>query len=254
MKSKTASPKDRLDHLLVMRGLAQSRDVAVRLILAGVVKVDGHPIDKPAKAVPVDAPIDIQPAPSRYVSRGGEKLAAALATGIVTVRNAVCLDVGASTGGFTDCLLQHGAGRVYAVDVGYGQFDWRLRQNPRVVLRERTNIRYVNAVAIPEPIDVAVIDVSFISLKKVLPALTPFLRPGGMVVALVKPQFEVGKGQVGRGGIVRDAVQRSAALSGVVASADELGFQVRKTLESPITGKKGNREILVIFEFRGRQV
>lgn len=251
MKSRTASSKDRLDHLMVARGLAQSRDAAVRLILAGAVKVAGQPVDKPAKAVPVDAPIDVQQTRSRYVSRGGEKLAAALETGLVPARNAVCLDVGASTGGFTDCLLQHGAARVYAVDVGYGQIDWRLRQDPRVVLRERTNIRHIDASAIPEPIDVAVIDVSFISLKKVLPALTPLLRPHATVIALVKPQFEVGKGQVGRGGVVRDDTQRHGALHSVVACADELGFRMRTTLDSPIKGKKGNREILVLFEFRG---
>ncbi len=156
---------------------------------------------------------------------------------------------GCSTGGFTDCLLQRGAARIYAVDVGYGQFDWRLRHDPRVVLIERTNIRYMSPSAIPEPVDLVVIDVSFISLIKVLPPITPFLRSPSHVIALIKPQFEVGKGQVGRGGVVRDDTQRAEAAQRVVGFAEKMGLRTMQTVVSPIKGKKGNQEILAIFEY-----
>ncbi|ALA60546.1 TlyA family RNA methyltransferase [Nitrospira moscoviensis] len=250
MASKAGLSKDRLDHVLVMRGLAQSRDAALRMILAGAVTVDGAVVDKPAKSVSADASISIHQSGARFVGRGGEKLAAALDRGAVDPRGVVCLDVGCSTGGFTDCLLQRGAARVYAVDVGYGQFDWRLRRDPRVILRERTNIRYIDAATIPEPVALVVIDVSFISLKKVLPPIVPFLRPEATLIALIKPQFEVGKGQVGRGGIVRDEAQRQSVLQHILAFAGGLGFQVKQTLDSPVRGKKGNQEILAIFTYR----
>lgn len=243
--------KDRLDRVLVTRGLAQSRDVAVRMILAGEVRLDGALSDKPAKLVPLDSAIDLVSQATRFVSRGGEKLIGALDACGIDPKEAVCLDVGCSTGGFTDCLLQRGAARVYAVDVGYGQFDWRLRQDPRVVLHERTNIRYVDRSRIPEPVSLVVIDVSFISLTMVLPPVIQFLRPGAIVIALVKPQFEVGKGQVGRGGIVRDETQRQAVLKRILSCAEGLGLAEKSTLDSPIRGKKGNLEFLSIFEFRG---
>ena len=183
-----------------------------------------------------------------FVSRGGEKLEAALDAGSIDPRDVVCLDVGCSTGGFTDCLLQHGAARVYAVDVGYGQFDWRLRQDPRVILIERTNIRYLERSSIPEPIGLTVIDVSFISLTKVLPPVLQLSTAGALVIALIKPQFEVGKGQVGRGGVVRDEVQRQEVLQRILRFAEELGMRVVKSIDSPIKGKKGNHEHLAILE------
>lgn len=255
MGAKTHPQKNRLDHRLVSQGLVQSREVAARMILAGEVKVNGAVIDKPAKAVSAEATVEIVSQGSRFVSRGGDKLAAALDAGSIEPRGFVCLDVGCSTGGFTDCLLQRGAIRIYAVDVGYGQFDWRLRNDPRVTLIERTNIRYIERSAVPESIDLAVIDVSFISLTKVLPSILQFLAPGARVIALVKPQFEVGKEQVGRGGIVRDETHRQDALQRIVRVAADLGLRALKTLDCPIKGKKGNHEILAIFEcaatFRG---
>ncbi|MDH4236365.1 MAG: TlyA family RNA methyltransferase [Nitrospira sp.] len=249
MSAKAPSHKDRLDQRLVAQGLAPSREAAARMILAGEVTVNGAMIDKPAKAVSVEAAIDVVSHGSRFVSRGGDKLAAALEACPIDIRGLTCLDVGCSTGGFTDCLLQQGATRVYAVDVGYGQFDWRLRQDARVVLIERTNIRYIERSAIPESIALTVIDVSFISLTNVLPSILPFLAPNAWVIALVKPQFEVGKGQVGRGGIVRDETQRQEVLQRVVRHAAELGLRVLKTLDCPIKGKKGNHEMLAIFQF-----
>jgi 23S rRNA (cytidine1920-2'-O)/16S rRNA (cytidine1409-2'-O)-methyltransferase len=248
MSSKTPL-KDRLDHLLVTRSLAQSRDAATRMIIAGQVTIAGMVVDKPAKMISRDTPIQIHEPATRFVSRGGEKLSAALEACAIDVHGLTCLDVGCSTGGFTDCLLQSGASRVYAIDVGYGQFDWRLRNDARVVLHERTNIRYVDASMIPEHVNLVVIDVSFISLLKVFPAITPFLYPGAIVIALIKPQFEVGKGQVGRGGIVREEAQRQEVLHRILGAASQLGLRTRKTLESPLKGKKGNLEFLGIFEF-----
>ena len=250
MGTKTRIEKDRLDHLLVTQGLAQSRNAAARMILAGGVKVDGVVVDKPAKAIPVNVTIECIQQGTRFVSRGGDKLAAALEACLIDPQSLVCLDVGCSTGGFTDCLLQRGAARVYAVDVGYGQFDWRLRQDPRVVLIERTNIRSIERPVIPESVGLVVIDVSFISLTKVLPPIIQFLSPGARVIALVKPQFEVGKGQVGRGGIVRDETQRQDVLQRIVRFAAGVGLQATKTLDCPLKGKKGNHEILAIFEFK----
>ncbi len=230
---------------MVARGLAETREQASRLILAGAVKVDGRRAEKQAMPVMVDAAIEVERPASAYVSRGGEKLAPALEAFGVEVEGRVALDVGASTGGFTDCLLQRGAARVYAVDVGYGQMAWRLRQDPRVILIERQNIRYLPPDLIPEPIQLAVIDVSFISLTMVLPPVTRLLAPDAWVVALVKPQFEVGKGRVGRGGIVRDEQQRQEVVEKIVTFSRECGLKPVGTLESPIAGQKGNREVLV---------
>ncbi|RLC56795.1 MAG: TlyA family rRNA (cytidine-2'-O)-methyltransferase, partial [Chloroflexota bacterium] len=193
--------KRRLDVLLVERGLAESRTQAQRLIRAGLVRVAGQVADKPGTQVATNAAITLQARP-RFVSRGGEKLEAALVRFGLDVRGWVAADVGASTGGFTDCLLQHGARRVYAIDVGYGQLDWRLRNDPRVVVMERTNARYLES--LPEPVDLVTVDVSFISLGLILPMAVRWLKPGGQVVALIKPQFEAGRREVGKGGVVRD--------------------------------------------------
>ena len=242
--------KDRLDRLMVTQGLAASREVAVRTILAGGVTVNGIVVDKPAKLTPLGARIEIEK-PSPYVSRSGEKLAAALDAFSIDPKGLIGLDVGCSTGGFTDCLLQRGAKRIYAVDVGYGQIDWKLRQDPRVVLLERTNIRHVDRAMVPEPIDLAVIDVSFISLTLVLPSVMPLLGEGATVVALVKPQFEVGKGQVGPGGIVRNNAQREAVTEKIIRCGLCLGLLAKAVLDSPVKGRKGNREILVSFKHQG---
>jgi 23S rRNA (cytidine1920-2'-O)/16S rRNA (cytidine1409-2'-O)-methyltransferase len=212
----------------------------------GGVLVDGIMVDKPAKLVPLDARIEIVQ-PALFVSRSGDKLAAALDAFHIDPKGAIGLDVGCSTGGFTDCLLQRGATRIYAIDVGYGQFEWRLRKDSRVILLERTNIRYVDRTTVPEPIDLAVIDVSFISLTLVLPSVVHLLNSSAVVVVLVKPQFEVGKGQVGRGGIVRDDAQREAVTEKVITCAAQLGLQLKGVLDSPVVGRKGNREILVGF-------
>jgi 23S rRNA (cytidine1920-2'-O)/16S rRNA (cytidine1409-2'-O)-methyltransferase len=249
MATRLRREKHRCDQVLTTQGLVQSRDAAVRIILAGKVKSDGVLVDKPSRLIPIDASIEIMGEDQPFVGRGGEKLDAALTAGEIDPQGWICLDVGCSTGGFTDCLLQRGAMKVYAVDVGYGQFDWRLRHDPRVVLLERTNIRYMERSAVPDPIHLVVIDVSFISLTKVLPAITPFLQSQSIVVALIKPQFEVGKGQVGRGGIVRDEAQRAEVVQRVTRFAGELGLRTLKTVLSPVKGKKGNQEIFAIFEY-----
>ena len=246
MSSPSRIHKERLDRVLMVRGLVPSREAAARTVLAGGVLVDGIMVDKPAKLVPLDARIEILK-PALFVSRSGDKLAAALDAFHIDPKGTIGLDVGCSTGGFTDCLLQRGATRIYAIDVGYGQFEWRLRKDSRVVLLERTNIRYVDRTTVPEPIDLAVIDVSFISLTLVLPAIIQLLNSSALVVVLVKPQFEVGKGQVGRGGIVRDDAQREAVTEKVIACAAQLGLQLKGVLDSPVVGRKGNREILVGF-------
>lgn len=230
----------RLDQSLVERGLAETRTKAQALILAGEVSVDGQRACKPGHAVAADARIELA-AKLPYVSRGGLKLAAALDAFSITVEDRICLDVGASTGGFTDCLLQRGAKRVYAFDVGAGQIDWKLRTDPRVVLREGFNARYLSAADVPEPIGLAVCDVSFISATMILPALAP-LAPE--MVVLVKPQFEVGRGQVGKGGIVRDPALHAQACTRVEEAARALGFATQ-LIESPIRGAEGNREFLL---------
>ncbi len=227
---------------MVSLGLAASRSQAQALIMAGRVLVAGMPVAKAGTLVHPDSEVTVLAPGRRFVSRGGEKLAPALQHFQVAVADKVALDAGASTGGFTHCLLAHGARRVYAVDVGYGQFDLQLRQDPRVILLERTNIRHLPSEAIPEPIDLATLDLSFISLTLVLPKILEFLRPGGIILALVKPQFEVGKGQVGRGGVVRDPALQQAAIDKVAKAAQDLGLGLSPAFPSPLTGPKGNQE------------
>ena len=251
MTRKTSPTRDRLDLVLVQQGLAQSREQAGRLILAGAVKVEGLRADKASKLVSRDAAIEVETHTFPFVSRAGGKLAAALDAFLIDPQDRTALDVGASTGGFTDCLLQRGARRVYAVDVGYGQLDWRLRNDPRVVLLERRNIRHLDPAEIPEPVGLAVIDVSFISLRSVLPAVVKFLEASASVVALVKPQFEVGKGRVGKGGIVRDDELRMEAVRQVKAVGTQLALDEIGSIDSPIVGQKGNREILVGWRLKG---
>jgi len=235
--------KTRLDRLLVERGLAESREKAQALIMAGEVTVDGRKAAKPGQAVETESALEVLSRPP-YVSRGGLKLAAALAQFAVHPAGQVCLDIGASTGGFTDALLQAGAARVHAVDVGAGQIDWKLRAHPRVVLHERINARYLEFAQIGEPVDLIVCDVSFISVTLILPTAVPLLRPGGQMVILIKPQFEAGKGQVGKGGIVRDAAIHQAVCERVAACVRGYGFQTA-VMESPILGAEGNKEFLL---------
>lgn len=245
----TRNPKDqkpkparsRLDGLLVARGLAESRAKAQALILARRVQVDGVPVTKAGALVAPEAEITLKPGPA-YVSRGGEKLAAALKHFQVSPQGKVCLDAGVGTGGFTQVLLLGGAVRVYAVDVGYGQLDPSLRQDPRVVVLERQNIRLLPKDTIPEPVDLVTLDLSFISLTLVIPKILEFTRPGSEILALVKPQFEVGKGQVGKGGVVRDPVRQQAAVAKVAHCARGLGLQVSEGFPCPLKGPKGNQE------------
>ena len=237
--------KLRLDLLLVERGLAESREKGQAIIFAGQVLVNGQKQDKAGAVVPEDAEIRILGETLRYVGRGGLKLEAALREFRVPLQGKTALDVGASTGGFTDCLLQHGVQKVFAVDVGYGQLAWKLRQDPRVVVIERVNIRAMAPSLIPEPVDIAVIDVSFISLTKVIPSILNFLKPDAAMVALIKPQFEVGKEQVGKGGIVRDETARMTAVKNIEDFICGLGLEVEGIVPSPITGQDGNNEYLV---------
>jgi 23S rRNA (cytidine1920-2'-O)/16S rRNA (cytidine1409-2'-O)-methyltransferase len=237
--------KTRLDRLLVDRGLVESRERGHALILAGQVLVNGQKQDKAGALVHEDADIRILGEQMPYVSRGGLKLEAALREFKVDVTGRTALDVGASTGGFTDCLLQHGCGKVYAVDVGYGQMAWKLRQDPRVVLIERTNIREIDPSLLPEAFDISTIDVSFISLEKIVPSIVQFLKPAAGIIALIKPQFEVGKGQVGKGGIVRDEAARKAVVDRIAAFFRDRGFEVKSVIPSPITGQDGNVEYLL---------
>jgi 23S rRNA (cytidine1920-2'-O)/16S rRNA (cytidine1409-2'-O)-methyltransferase len=240
-------PRVRVDLALVDQGLAESREKARALILAGEVLDGDRPVSKAGELVRGDAPLRLRNLPMPYVSRGGVKLAHALATFALDVSGRVALDVGASTGGFTDCLLQAGAARVHALDVGHGQLHWKLASDPRVVVRDKVNVRHLQPTDLPEICDLAVIDVSFISLRLVLPAVLPLLRPRSPLVALVKPQFEVGPARVGKGGIVRDAQARADALAEVSAAAVALGYEVCGQTESPITGAKGNVEFLLFL-------
>lgn len=232
----------RLDQALVARGLVPSRQRAQAMVRAGLVRVGGEVADRPDQLVNGEASIDLEGVKG-YVSRGGDKLEAALVAFALDPSGRVCLDVGASTGGFTDVLLQRGASRVIAVDVGYGQLDYRLRQDARVIVLERTNIRHLDR--LPVPADLAVIDVSFISLRLVLPRVRDLLSAPGDVVALVKPQFEVGKGAVGKGGIVRDPDQHRQVLSELRQFAEANGYTVAGEIASPVLGAKGNREFFL---------
>ena len=235
----------RADLALVEQGLAPSREKARALILAGEVLDGDRPVSKAGDLVAATASLRLRSEPMPFVSRGGLKLAHALATFGLDVTGRTAVDVGASTGGFSDCLLQAGVVRIYAVDVGHGQLHWKLASDARVISIDRTNIRTLGPGSLPELCNLAVIDVSFISLKLVLPVLPPLLAPGSPVVALVKPQFEVGRGNVGKGGIVRDEAARAEAVSGIVAAATSLGFVVTGQTTSPITGGKGNVEFLL---------
>lgn len=239
-------PRVRLDKLVVDRGLCDSRSRAQALIMAGKVVVGDHTESKPGALVPEDAAVRLRVADHPFVSRGGLKLRGALDQfAALDVRERVALDVGASTGGFTDCLLQAGAARVYAIDVGYGQLAWKLASDPRVTVLDRSNIRTLARETIPEPADLAVADCSFISLAKVLPSVLPFLAARADIVALIKPQFELGPGRVGKGGIVRAAEDHAEACRAVVAAAEALGLRQMGLCDSPIEGQDGNREFLV---------
>lgn len=236
--------KKRLDLLLVERGLAESRAKAQAVIMSGEVYVGGQKADKPGMSYDISAPVEVRGGGCPYVSRGGWKLEKALRDFGVDPAGLVCSDSGASTGGFTDCLLQQGAAKVFAIDVGYGQLDWKIRSDPRVVVMERTNIRYVTPEQLGEPLDLSVVDVSFISLKIVLPAIKALLKPTGQVLCLIKPQFEAGKDKVGKKGVVRDPQTHQEVLDQFVALAHELGFHILGLTFSPVKGPEGNIEFL----------
>ncbi len=240
--------KERLDKILVERGLTQSRERARALIMAGQVVVADHVAEKPGQMVPVTAEVRLKGELLPFVSRGGLKLQKALEEFNIDVVGLTVLDVGASTGGFTDCLLQRGAKKVIAVDVGYGQLAWKLRQDERVVNLEKTNIRYLTPDKLPQVPDLAVIDASFISLAKVLPAVLTLLGNGGAIIALIKPQFEVGRGEVGKGGVVRDSEKHREVIDTIKSVAENLGLEVRGVTESPLFGPRGNREFLIFME------
>lgn len=243
--------RERIDKLLVERGLARSRAKAQAMVMAGVVLVGEQRVAKPSEAFTADADIRVKGADdptSRYVGRGGVKLEAALREFGVDVSGLLCLDVGASTGGFTDCLLQHGARRVVAIDVGHNQLDWRLRSDERVEVREGVNARYLKPEDFPAKFALAVMDVSFISATKVLPAIVPLLTIDGRIITLIKPQFEVGRGEVGRGGIVSDPAQHARVVEEVNNAARELGLEVSGVIESPLRGADGNLEFLALYE------
>jgi 23S rRNA (cytidine1920-2'-O)/16S rRNA (cytidine1409-2'-O)-methyltransferase len=244
------SPKSRLDVALVERGLVETRAKAQSLIMARRVLVNEQFVDKPGTQVQADDALRVAELEHPWVGRGGMKLAHALEQFAIDVRDKVCADVGASTGGFTDVMLKHGARKVYAIDVGYGQLDASLRNDPRVINREKVNARYLTAADFEEAIHFVSVDVSFISLKLILPAVATFLR--GEIVALIKPQFEVGKADVGKGGIVRDEAKRDAAVQAVVEFAREIGYEVKGVIASPIKGAEGNVEFLMHAQLSSR--
>ncbi|VEN74449.1 putative rRNA methyltransferase YqxC [Candidatus Desulfarcum epimagneticum] len=243
--------KKRLDLLILEKGLAGTRRRAQSLIMAGKVRVNDRPADKPGASVDAGASIVVKEKDFPYVGRGGVKLEKALKHFKMDVSEAVCLDVGASTGGFTDCLLQNGASRVFAVDVGYGQLAWKLRQDPRVVVIERTNIRHMAPDALPSPADLAVIDVSFISLKIVVPAALKFLKDEGRIIALIKPQFEAGRKNVGKGGVVRDPAVHDQVIQDLLDFFKEKNLSCLPVTDSPILGPKGNKEFLALMKKPG---
>ena len=254
--------KERLDKVLLSKGLVKTREMAQAFIIEGKVFVDGKKITKPGAPASEDSDISLQSADLPYVGRGGLKLEAALNFFKIHIENRVVMDVGSSTGGFTDCMLQRGAMKVYCIDVGYGQLAWSVRQDPRVVLLERTNIRYLDAAISDQQsavrkdlddllrsnIDMAAIDVSFISLTKVIPVVIKFLKEKAGILALVKPQFEVGKGEVGKGGIVRREEKRLSAVKAVVDFVETLGLKIAGVLRSPLPGQKGNIEYLLYIK------
>ncbi len=240
-----ASNKERLDKILLDKGLVKSRERARALIMEGKVLVNRERITKAGAMINTDSDIFLSEGDIQYVSRGGLKLEAALDFFHIDPAGKNIMDIGCSTGGFTDCVLKKGAARVYAVDVGYGQFDWSLRHDPRIVLLEKTNVRYLEKESIPDFIDIVLIDVSFISLLKVLPKALEFLKDDGGVLALVKPQFEVGKGMVGKGGIIRDESKRMSVLEKIRSGAEQIGLGAVGLFESPVHGRKGNIEYFI---------
>lgn len=245
------SNKTRLDVLLVEQGLQESRQKAQATIMAGIVYVNNQKVDKPGTAVPKDAHIEVRGKTLRYVSRGGLKLEKAMQVWPITLEGKTCADIGSSTGGFTDCMLQNGAKKVYAIDVGYGQLDWKLRNDPRVVVMERTNARNMEPDWFTEAPDFASMDVSFISVKLILPGIYKSLREGAQAVILVKPQFEAGRGRVGKNGVVRDKDTHRQVVEDTARFALDTGFSIRQIDYSPITGPKGNIEFLLLLEKSG---
>ncbi len=244
--------KKRLDLLLVERGLIPSRPRAKAMIMAGKVLVNDMVVDKPGSLVDTISPILVKQDDNPYVSRGGLKLEKALKSFPICVKNLICLDIGASTGGFTDCLLQFGAKKVFAVDVGYGQLDWKLRQDDRVVVIERSNIRHLAYEAINEQVDMVVADTSFISLKTVIPAAEKFMRENTGILALIKPQFEAGKENVGKGGVVKDPETRKKVVRQIQSFFKTRGYTVNDVVPSPILGPKGNEEYIISLTFHGK--
>jgi 23S rRNA (cytidine1920-2'-O)/16S rRNA (cytidine1409-2'-O)-methyltransferase len=237
--------KERIDMLLIKKALVPTRARARSLIMSGVVFVDGTRVDKAGTLIEENSNVELKDPHLKYVSRGGIKLESALRKFNINIRDKVALDVGASTGGFTDCLLKHEAKKVYAVDVGYGQLDWKLRQDSRVMVMERVNARYLKPDDIGELVDVSTVDVSFISLTKIIPPVSQILKPDGILIALIKPQFEVGKGEVGRGGIVRDESKHVEVINKITHFLEELNFKILGVIPSPILGADGNKEFLV---------
>ncbi len=244
-----SSKKTRLDQIIVSNRLAPSRQRAQALIMAGKVFVNNQPVTKAGALVSMDSEIVLKEPSAPYVSRGGLKLEKALQTLPVAINGFVCLDVGASTGGFTDCLLKHGASRVFAVDVGYGQLSWKLRQDPRVVVIERTNIRTMPGEALSQPVDLITIDVSFISLKIVIPSVLKFMKKDAWILALIKPQFEVGKGKVGKGGVVRDPALHAEVIQDCSNFFTQTGLACKFVIPSPILGPKGNKEFIIALKY-----
>ncbi|WP_333652754.1 TlyA family RNA methyltransferase [Dissulfurispira sp.] len=240
--------KSRLDKIIVDKGIAPSRERAQALIMEGRVFVGGVPVTKAGAMVDEGAAVELKGEDIPYVSRGGLKLEAAIRHFNISMKEKIAMDVGSSTGGFTDCMLQNGVKKVYCIDVGYGQLAWKLRQDPGVVLIERTNIRYLERERVPEDIDIVTIDVSFISLIKVVPNVLGFLKENGEIIALIKPQFEVGKGEVGKGGIVKDEAKRLKAVDRVKENLEALGLQTIGVMQSPIPGQKGNIEYLIYMK------
>ncbi len=241
------SAKQRLDLLVVEKGLASSRQRARALIMAGKILVDTQRMEKPGVPVSVDSKIILKGEDLAYVSRGGLKLEGALKAWNLDVRDLICLDVGASTGGFTDCLLQHGAARVYAVDVGYGQLAWKLRQDKRVIAIERTNIRHMKPELMTESADLVTIDASFISLKIVVPAVLKFVKPSGRILVLIKPQFEAGRGKVGKGGVVKNTEVHRRIIADLNEFFEQQGFVCGLVVFSPVLGPKGNQEFIMLL-------
>jgi len=240
--------KLRLDKALVEKGLCKSRERARALIMEGKVLVNGHPVTKPGSFVKEEDSIELKAEDIPYVSRGGLKLEGALKQFNISVAGKTCMDIGASTGGFTDCLLKHGAKRVYAVDVGYGQLDWSLRNDPRVVVIERTNIRHMERDRVPEEVDIITIDVSFISLTKVIPKALEFLKADGEIIALVKPQFELTPQEVEKGGVIKTESKRLKAINKIKDYAESIGLLVLGITESPIKGSRGNVEYFIYLK------